>query len=231
MLPHDLALVPRPPLPRVYHPARNLALYPLQPELRRIRTRGPPEPELAFPSSSGGACRRYHRSLAFKWKTPLRPNTMIHPLGKLWFAADSPLEEDGFELAVPPRRERLWAATPGKHCRFGPEPVSGSAFHAAVSNWQRPEEPFAGAGPVVRVIQTCWSQQMSDSPPFAVGVGISSRLRKHTPRHPPGTPRMLRQPRHARRAGSVCRLRPLSEDTISNSERPRRTHQPAAGID
>jgi uncharacterized protein YaiI (UPF0178 family) len=33
--------------------------------------------------------------------------------------ADSSLEEDGFELAVPPRRERLWAATPGKPCRFG----------------------------------------------------------------------------------------------------------------
>ena len=49
---------------------------------------------------------------------------------------DSPAEEDGFELAVPPRRERLWAATPGKHCRFGPEPVSGSAFHAPVSDWQ-----------------------------------------------------------------------------------------------
>jgi hypothetical protein len=44
---------------------------------------------------------------------------------------DSPLEEDGFELAVPPRRERLWAATPGKHCRFGPEPVSGSASAAS----------------------------------------------------------------------------------------------------
>jgi hypothetical protein len=65
--------------------------------------------------------------------------------------ADSPLEEDGFGLAVPPRRERLWAATPGKHCRFGPEPVSGSAFGAAVSDWQRPEEPFAGAGPMVRI--------------------------------------------------------------------------------
>ena len=49
---------------------------------------------------------------------------------------DSPAEEDGFELAVPPRRERLWAATPGKHCRFGPEPLSRSAFHAAVSDWQ-----------------------------------------------------------------------------------------------
>ena len=64
---------------------------------------------------------------------------------------DSLLEEDGFELAVPPRRERLWAATPGKHRRLGPEPVSGSAFHAAVSDWQRPEEPFAGAGPMVRI--------------------------------------------------------------------------------
>jgi hypothetical protein len=67
------------------------------------------------------------------------------------FVADPLLEEDGFELAVPPRRERLWAATPGKHCRFGPEPVSGSAFRAAVSNWQRPEEPFARAGPMVRI--------------------------------------------------------------------------------
>jgi CheY-like chemotaxis protein len=67
------------------------------------------------------------------------------------FVTDSPLEEDGFELAVPPRRERLWAATPGKHCRFGLEPVSGSAFRAAVSDWQRPEEPFAGAGPMVRI--------------------------------------------------------------------------------
>src|SRR5439155_12911573 len=63
----------------------------------------------------------------------------------------SSLEEDGFELTVPPRRERLWAATPGKHCRFGPEAVSGSTFRAAVPDWQRPEEPFAGAGPMVRI--------------------------------------------------------------------------------
>ena len=62
---------------------------------------------------------------------------------------DPPAEEDGFELAVPPRRERLWAATPGKHCRFGPQPVSGSAFHAAVL--ASSEEPFAGAGPMVRI--------------------------------------------------------------------------------
>ena len=62
---------------------------------------------------------------------------------------DSPAQEDGFELAVPPRRERLWAATPGKHCRFGPQPVSGSAFHAAVL--ASSEEPFAGAGPMVRI--------------------------------------------------------------------------------
>jgi hypothetical protein len=41
---------------------------------------------------------------------------------------DSSAEEDGFELAVPPRRERLWGATPGKHCRLRPEPVSGSAL-------------------------------------------------------------------------------------------------------
>ena len=37
-------------------------------------------------------------------------------------------------VAVPPRRERLWGASPDKDCRFGPEPVSGSAFRAAVSN-------------------------------------------------------------------------------------------------
>src|SRR5437899_10256295 len=72
-------------------------------------------------------------------------------LPEIGFALDSPLEEDGFELAVPPRTESLWAATPGKHCRFGPEPVSGSAFRAAVSDWQRPEEPFARAGPMVRI--------------------------------------------------------------------------------
>src|SRR6516225_4462687 len=41
---------------------------------------------------------------------------------------DSPLEEDGFELAVPPRTESLCGATPGKHRRLGPEPVGGSAF-------------------------------------------------------------------------------------------------------
>jgi hypothetical protein len=46
------------------------------------------------------------------------------------------VEEEGFELAVPPRREMLWAATPGKHCGFGPEPVSGSALRAiAMDNW------------------------------------------------------------------------------------------------
>jgi hypothetical protein len=67
------------------------------------------------------------------------------------FIVDSPLEGTGFEPSVPPQRERLWAATPGKHCRFGPEPVSGSAFRAAVADWQRPEERFAGAGPMVRI--------------------------------------------------------------------------------
>ena len=32
------------------------------------------------------------------------------------------------ELSVPPRRESLCGATPGKHRRLGPEPVGGSAF-------------------------------------------------------------------------------------------------------
>src|SRR6516165_4345499 len=36
-------------------------------------------------------------------------------------------------------------------CGLGPEPASGSAFRAAVSDWQRPEEPFGGAGPMVRI--------------------------------------------------------------------------------
>ena len=36
-----------------------------------------------------------------------------------------------------------------KHRRL--EPVSGSALRVAVSDWQRPEEPFAGAGPMVRI--------------------------------------------------------------------------------
>ena len=33
--------------------------------------------------------------------------------------ADSSLEEDGIELSVPPRRERLWD-NPDKHCYIGP---------------------------------------------------------------------------------------------------------------
>jgi hypothetical protein len=86
---------------------------------------------------------------AIRWKpqvceglgrSPSRANRVEAEWGK--FAVDSPLEEDAFELTVPPRRERLWAATPGKHCRFGPEPVSGSAFRAAVSDWQRPLAVF-----------------------------------------------------------------------------------------
>src|SRR6266850_6308003 len=72
--------------------------------------------------------------------------TTFRPAPEFSGETDSLAEEDGFELAVPPRRQRLWAATPGR-----PEPVSGSAFRAAVSDWQRPEEPFAGAGPMVRI--------------------------------------------------------------------------------
>jgi hypothetical protein len=98
-----------------------------------IRTSGPPWSSICWPF------------------VPLTSPPAADEPPKVRFAIDSSLEEDGFELAVPPRRERLWAATPGKHCRFGPEPVSGSAFRAAVSDWQRPEEPFAGAGPMVRI--------------------------------------------------------------------------------
>ena len=63
-----------------------------------------------------------------------RRSVHLHGPSMVEFAPDSPLEEDGFELAVPPRMERLWGATPGKHCRLGPEPVSGSTFRAAVSD-------------------------------------------------------------------------------------------------
>src|SRR5262249_49755851 len=58
------------------------------------------------------------------------------------------LEEDGFELAVPPRRERVPAATPGKHCRFGPEPLSGSTFRAAIADWQLRGSGTYGSNPV-----------------------------------------------------------------------------------
>ena len=54
------------------------------------------------------------------------------------------MEETRFELAVPPRRERLWGATPGKHCRLGPKP----------GKWLRlscRRLGMAGAGPMVRI--------------------------------------------------------------------------------
>jgi hypothetical protein len=38
-----------------------------------------------------------------------------------WFVADSPLEEGGFELAVPPRTERPWETQPGYHRDVEPE--------------------------------------------------------------------------------------------------------------
>src|SRR6059058_2184473 len=51
-------------------------------------------------ANRGSAAGAPHRALT----TPLRPKTVIHPhpLRKLWFAADSLLEEDGFEPPVPP---------------------------------------------------------------------------------------------------------------------------------
>jgi hypothetical protein len=47
----------------------------------------------------------------------------------------------------PTTKRKAMGNDPSKHRRLGPGPVSGSAFRVAVSNWQRPEEPFAGAGP------------------------------------------------------------------------------------
>jgi len=84
---------------------------------------------------------------------PIRPRPSYrtlnqHHLKRNRKFVDSPLEELGFELAVPLRTERLWAATQALPSRT--EPVSGPAFRAAVSDWQRPEAPFAGAGPMVR---------------------------------------------------------------------------------
>ena len=55
------------------------------------------------------------------------------------FAVDSPLEEAGFEPSVP--RDTTKFSTP----------AHVTAFRAAVSDWQLPEEPFAGAGPMVRI--------------------------------------------------------------------------------
>jgi hypothetical protein len=99
-------------------------------------------------------CRIFGSHRTRRWReldSNLRFRARAGSILPVRFVADSLLEEDRFELAVPPRRERLWAATPGKHCRFGPELVSDCAFGAAVSDWQRPEEPFAGAGPMVRI--------------------------------------------------------------------------------
>jgi hypothetical protein len=56
----------------------------------------PPAPQ--FSSSQAVMC-------VWHWPRP-RGGTAAPPLTNRWFA-DSPLEEDGFELAVPPRRERL----------------------------------------------------------------------------------------------------------------------------
>src|SRR6516164_8607985 len=54
------------------------------------------------------------------------------------------MEETRFELAVPPRRERLWGATPGKHCRLGPKPCKW--LHLSCRRLG-----MAGAGPMVRI--------------------------------------------------------------------------------
>jgi hypothetical protein len=70
------------------------------------------------------------------WKTPVREGFVLQRLRSALSQTRRRRKTDS-KLAVPPRRERLWGATPGKRCRLGPEPVSGSAFRAAVSDWKR----------------------------------------------------------------------------------------------
>jgi hypothetical protein len=99
-----------------------------------------------YPLAPPVKCDRLH---TLEYFDPPQRTVCQCPSVWLHFAA-SPLEEAvRSELAVPPRRENLWGATPDKHCCLGPEPVSGCTFRAAVSDWQRTEEPFAG--PMVRI--------------------------------------------------------------------------------
>jgi hypothetical protein len=77
---------------------------------------------------------------------PLRPPSAKYPR-----ETDSLAEEAGFEPSVAREVKGYGEPLTGKHWCLGPEPVSGSAVRAAVSDWQRPEEPFAGAGPMVRI--------------------------------------------------------------------------------
>ena|SRR5690348_7721784 len=64
------------------------------------------------------------------------------------FAPDSPLEESGFELAVPPRREWLQERAPGNHRRL--ELSFKASLLVPASRVRGEERPLARAGPAVR---------------------------------------------------------------------------------
>jgi hypothetical protein len=63
---------------------------------------------------------------------------------------DSPLEEDGFELVVPPRTKRL-SEGPGVAIWVSDMTSTGSGFRAGVLDGRPGAKPFAGAGPAVRI--------------------------------------------------------------------------------
>jgi hypothetical protein len=120
--------------------------------------KAPPDPlgrDVDAPADKGSAWPVVHRA---EERTPWPLLTLVKSSGSsMGSGPESPVRTrllaGGRRIRTrgPPRRERLWGATPGKHCRLGPEPVSGSALRTAVSDWQRPDEPFAGAEPMVRI--------------------------------------------------------------------------------
>ena len=82
----------------------------------------------------------------------------IDGIGRAWWVAVAGkmvrcLAAGGSRIRTrgPTTKRKAMGNDPSKHRRLGPGPVSGFAFRVAVSNWQRPEEPFAGAGPMVRL--------------------------------------------------------------------------------
>ena len=69
------------------------------------------------------------------WRTsPRCPGVPLLVIEEVWFAADSPLEREGFELAVPPRKERLMGALAAYHRRFA---RGSGAFAPIQGRWQQ----------------------------------------------------------------------------------------------
>jgi len=83
-----------------------------------------------------------------------RATTRFHRLGTE-SSPDSLLEEDGFELTVPPRTERPWGGAPGDH--------RSRTWTSEVPIGNAPAEPFAAAEPMVRIrLPPARSQQRTD---------------------------------------------------------------------